>query len=652
MSGRALQALQALDPGVPRPAWVSAAMGAKAAGIAFDEFDRWSSGAPNYKGTRDCASVWRSISPGGITEASLYAAARANGWQDGHPVRAARRPLVAHPRRAVPPVAPFDFAAVWNGAAPADAAQPHPYVSKKAGLTDDVRVYHGPLRVAGRPLDGALLVPAFDAAGALQAWQAILPDSTKLNAPGTRMAGGRFIVGGGLADDKRVFVCEGIGAAWSAHRATGSPAVCTFGFGNVAVVAADLQQQHPGARIIIVADRGKEGDCQAIARTVGGASVSLPAEWPAGSDINDLHIRDGLGALAQLLGQASEPAGRFKLMTADQLAALPPIQWRVHGVLPADGLAAVFGPSGSGKSFLSLDLLGAVAEGKDWFEHRTARAAVVYVALEGEAGIGQRMAAYRQRYGQAPAGMKFVAQPFALLEPGDIAEFAEAVRAAGGAGGIVCIDTLNRAAPGADENGSADMGRIIAGAKALQAALGGLVLLIHHSGKDLQRGLRGHSSLHAALDSVIEVQRDGPARRWRTAKSKDGSDGADHPFRLDIVELGIDQHGEAVTSCIVQSDVPGHEVARRPSPPGGANMRVALDVIGAMLRRAGDGRPDDAPAELPRGRPAVLLEDVLVEVGVRLVCPDKRRRERAMQAVAQLCSKGHLCQMAGWLWCA
>ena len=81
-------------------------------------------------------------------------------------------------------------------------------------------------------------------------------------------------------------------------------------------------------------------------------------------------------------------------------------------------------------------------------------------------------------------------------------------------------------------------------------------------------------------------------------------------------------------------------------------MRTALDVIGAMLRRAGDGRPDDAPAELPRGRPAVLLEDALAEVGVRLVCPDKRRRERALQAVAQLCGKGHLHQMAGWLWCA
>ena len=40
----------------------------------------------------------------------------------------------------------------------------------------------------------------------------------------------------------------------------------------------------------------------------------------------------------------------------------------------------------------------------------------------------------------------------------------------------------------------------------LQATLGGLVLAIHHSGKDAGRGLRGHSSLHAALDAVIEVR--------------------------------------------------------------------------------------------------------------------------------------------------
>jgi len=84
---------------------------------------------------------------------------------------------------------------------------------------------------------------------------------------------------------------------------------------------------------------------------------------------------------------------------------------------------------------------------------------------------------------------------------------------------LLVIDTLTVAASGADENSSSDMGLIIEAAKALQAKLGGLVLLVHHSGKDQSKGLRGHSSLHAALDAAIEVIRNHDnRRRWRIAK--------------------------------------------------------------------------------------------------------------------------------------
>ena len=43
-------ALLALDPGMPREQWVRAAMAAKAAGIAFSDFDDWSALAANDDG--------------------------------------------------------------------------------------------------------------------------------------------------------------------------------------------------------------------------------------------------------------------------------------------------------------------------------------------------------------------------------------------------------------------------------------------------------------------------------------------------------------------------------------------------------------------------------------------------------------------------
>ena len=72
---------------------------------------------------------------------------------------------------------------------------------------------------------------------------------------------------------------------------------------------------------------------------------------------------------------------------------------------------------------------------------------------------------------------------------------------------ICIIDTLNRASPGSDENASADMGKLLAAVKKLEAEIGGLVILCHHTGKDRSQGLRGHSSLHAAMDAEIELRR-------------------------------------------------------------------------------------------------------------------------------------------------
>jgi hypothetical protein len=43
---------------------------------------------------------------------------------------------------------------------------------------------------------------------------------------------------------------------------------------------------------------------------------------------------------------------------------------------------------------------------------------------------------------------------------------------------------------------------------------GDFVMFVHHAGKDSQKGLRGHSSLLAALDTVIKVSNAANQRIW------------------------------------------------------------------------------------------------------------------------------------------
>jgi len=84
------------------------------------------------------------------------------------------------------------------------------------------------------------------------------------------------------------------------------------------------------------------------------------------------------------------------------------------------------------------------------------------------------------------------------------------------------------------------MGNLIAAAKQLQSLGGGLVLLVHHTGKDATKGLRGHSSLYAALDGAIEVIKTDSRCEWSVAKCKDDVTVDAHPFKLAIVPAGID----------------------------------------------------------------------------------------------------------------
>jgi len=524
----------------------------------------------------------------------------------------------------------------------------------KNGNPDGLRVVpdNDARTIAGQSVAGWLVVPAFSLTGELRTLQLIPPPGAgkKLNFPGASFADALFMIGD-ATHATRIYVCEGIGQAWACRHATEcSAAAVSFGAGRMATVAKALCREYPQHSLVLVPDRGKEVDAQSIAKEVRGSYVELPTDKPVNYDANDLAAEDGLDVLARLLEHPKLPAMRYRLLGSADLANIQPLNWLIRGVLPSRGLACIFGASGSGKSFLALDLCAAIALGVDWFDRRVARAPVVYAALEGEAGFAQRIKAWQMRHGDdLPPTLHFVMQPFDLRKPEDVADLAEAVAVSGSAGGLLVIDTLNRAASGADENSSSDMGVIIEAAKVLQSRVGGLVLLIHHSGKDQSKGMRGHSSLHAALDAAIEVVRADDRRSWRTAKSKDGSDSTAYFFRLESLDVGEHDDGEPITSCVIVPD-DSRVTFRRVMPPKGGNQKVAWDALADMFRSSSTTHPLEAPAAVPSGRPCMQVEAAIDGIRHRLVCDPKRRTERAQQALTGLHAKGLIVIDRGYLW--
>ena len=654
-TGRARSALQALDPGCDREQWVRIGMAAKAAGLTLDDFASWSGGAANYAGERDCAQVWRSINEGPVKAATLYSMAFAAGWQDTakprHNGHSKRQPFSGTGSPASQPIAPQradrSVAALWKRCAPATAA--HPYILAKNGTPDGLRVVppKDALKISGQSVAGWLVVPALSLDGELRTLQLIPPpgEGKKLNMPGASFGDGLFVVGD-LAQSARAFVVEGIGQAWAAWSATGCAAVVCFGAGRMATVAAALRAKYPAARLVVVSDRGKENQAAAIAAEISGEWCELPADKPANYDASDYAAEFGADELSELLERTKappRPEPRFKLLSSADIRALPPLKWCIRGVLPAEGVAAIFGPSASGKSFLGFDMAAAIPESERWFGCRVEAAPVVYVALEGEAGFRLRVAAWEQRRRRTlPERLHMVMQPFKLTEEQDVRDLAAVVPA----GAVVFIDTLNRAAPTADENNSRDMGEILEAVKQLQSLTGGLVVLIHHTGKDATKGLRGHSSLFAALDSAVEVSRDADRREWKVAKAKDGADGDLHLFKLEVETLGIDEHGDIVSSCVVVPDTATDEIKRVKLPQGG-NQRVVLDALRPMLKDGETGKPGAAPL-----RPCIELEAAIANAAGHLACESSRRATRAREAITGLVARGVLGCNEGWIWLA
>lgn len=577
---RATDALFTIPPDLPRHEWVKAGMAAQAAGLTFDTFNEWSAGASNYD-ARAAADTWRSFKPGkGIGAGTLFGMAADHGYRAAKTPQEPRKAKIQHNPKGNP------AAPVWGRCKPVTG---HSYIEAKQGFADGLRVVPDgdPLTIAGHSVAGWLAVPAHGPGGDLQSLQFIPPpgQGKKLNMPGASMAGASFTVGT-LAPSGLVYVVEGIGQAWACWKATGHPAIVAFGWGNVARVAADLQ----GYRPVIVPDRGKEAAAEKIARDLGAAVAFMPQDEPDNFDANDYGQREGFDALEHLLSQASEPsapAPRYKLLSAADLEAMLPLQWRIKGVMPSRGLAQIYGPSKAGKSFLSFDMACAIAEGRRWFGYRVNAAPVVYVALEGEAGFKLRAEAWKRHNSRSlPTDLHLVMQPFRINHSPDVQDLAAVVPS----GAVIVIDTQNRAAPNADENAARDMGEIIEGAKTLQVLADGLVILVAHTGKDASRGPRGHSSQIPAVDAAIEVSRNGDHHAWRADKVKDGKDGAEHGFRLEVIEQGTDDEGDTLTSCAIAPDelAPRHKLMNEAQRQGITAYCLACEAGKGLLDAAGN----------------------------------------------------------------
>jgi hypothetical protein len=195
---------------------------------------------------------------------------------------------------------------------------------------------------------------------------------------------------------------------------------------------------------------------------------------------------------------------RESLVVGDEIATLPRPEPLIEDVLDLNTLGLLFGRSGSGKSFVALDWALCVSTATWWKGHRVLPGPVLYVAGEGAVGLGARLEAWQRFHDvHVPIQITWVPGTVDLLDRRWVDAFVAV--ATDVAPVLVVIDTLSRCMAGGDENSPKDMTTVIRALDAVRDATGACVIPVHHTGKDLTAGARGHSALRAALDTEIRV---------------------------------------------------------------------------------------------------------------------------------------------------
>jgi putative DNA primase/helicase len=320
-----------------------------------------------------------------------------------------------------------------------------------------------------------------------------------------------------------------------------------------------------GKEVILWPDADQAGQIwlQHVGRTLHGIAsqcrtVAPPEGVPEGWDAADAK-EDGTN-IAGLLNAAlqAKRQPRFKILTLDELDEQPEPEWLIDSYLTTNGLCLLYGASGSFKSFIALDIGLTIAHGLPWCDRTTKQQAVVYIAAEGGFGLNKRIRAWHKSHALERAKNFFVLPSAVnLLDPkADVADLIEDIRDALGGLilGMVVIDTLARSFVGGDENQAKDMNAFIANCDRIREAFQCLTMPIHHTGKDVEKGARGSSSLRAAVDTEIWAKRIGTSNRviLSCTKQKDAEE-ADKIYMETVPVEIVSRDGEILKSAVVKA---------------------------------------------------------------------------------------------------
>jgi hypothetical protein len=261
------------------------------------------------------------------------------------------------------------------------------------------------------------------------------------------------------------------------------------------------------------------------------------------------------GRAASSERQAMKSSSELQIFWGEEDDGIDGLEPLIDGFLFQHSVSAIYGKYGEGKSFVAIDIALSVATGLPWMGHSVSQGAVLYFAAEGYIGMKQRREAWckHKRIARAPEHFALARGTINLQKPDGVTLEALAAAAKSKKAKLIVLDTLNAVFGGADENDSASMSKARHELERLRDLSGAAVLVVHHAGKDVDRGLRGSSVLGGAMDTILLVDKRQIISKAPKGKQKDMEPSSDLDFCLTSVSLPNDKKGRARSSLVLEA---------------------------------------------------------------------------------------------------
>jgi hypothetical protein len=269
----------------------------------------------------------------------------------------------------------------------------------------------------------------------------------------------------------------------------------------------------------------------------------------------------------------ADPTKQFELLDVAAIKGAPDPSWVVEKIIVEQSLGFIFGPPGSLKTFIGLDIaLSITTKQPSWWGYTLRKpGAVIYICAEGQASLKYRIAAWESNRNANADGAPFflIKQSINFMSGDDIgrllATLETAVARAGGPIAAVFVDTVSKVLPGSDENLQKDMTIFVNACAQVRERYGCVVVGIHHTNK--QGGFRGSTVIPAAADFIIETRYEVGASTGSVfvEKVKDGEAGWARAFDVKHIDLAMGRGSLAIdgTDTEPPSDIPNLDVGRK-----------------------------------------------------------------------------------------